>query len=403
MEETTPPRPPSRPALHIWEPGEEDDIDSAPETTPEPSSPPIWRAIRARIENLSLRVQAGTFSKDNFKNIKSSLERYEAAWCVFFADSSMVMVPKYGLHKDKLEFEAGTEDEAITQARKLSGKDGEVDKVVKNGDRAITDSKNDDLSRWLNANPQWLTGHTKTNNLVIIFECFRWFEDEEGVKNPYKRSRMPKFVRKSRREAKEKEYIALMRNGCRELRRAMWCLWNLVGIRPGEMRGMLWADFDWEGEFVLTYEHKTARATNKPRVFVLTKRQGRFFRNLFKQRPTGSTHVFLNTEGKPWTRRALGLNIRRTAKRIGLDDGVIEKVSAGQFRQAFATQADEAGCSEQDTAMLMGHQSTDMLRTVYSKASRKVRHHRAAAERAERLRREARRNRGSEDVQGELF
>ncbi len=368
-----------------------------------PTGPRIRDAVRARIEHLRLRVQSGTFSAEHFKNIQTTLTRFEAAWYVGFADRAAALVPRSGMQREKLEYEAAGEDKALRQAQRLLDKK-EPGVVLRNGDRPINDAKNDDLLRWLAANPQWGSGHTKTNNLRMIFDCFEWFaEEQDDARNPFKKSRLPKFELKSRREATDAEYVALMKGGCRELRRALWCLYNLDGIRPGEMRGMLWDDFNWDGGYVLTYKHKTARLKRKPRVFLLTARRMRFFRNLFKQKPPLTLHVFLNTKSKPWTRRALALNIRRTAQKLGLDDAVAEKVSAYQFRHAFATQADESGLAEQDTAMLMGHANTSMLREVYSKASRKIRHLRGAAERAEKLRREARKARGPSAPPGQLF
>lgn len=400
----------SRPRLAVFPPDEASEPASPTERAV--NGPFLWDALRARIENLRLRKDSESFSAENFTNLEKCLLRFGHAWYVRLGGGRAFLIPPHASRKVPLQIGAADEAAAAELAWKLAGLEGapQFESIAVNGERPIDECCNDDLTRWLIGNPQWQSGHTKKNNLVAIVEALRWFEDEHDVKSPYKRKRIPKFVRKSRREATDQEYIVLMRKGGKQLRRVLWTHYNLVGIRPGEVRGMLWSDFDWDGGFVLTYIHKTARATNKPRMFTFTPRQLRFFRNLFKQRPAGTDHVFLNTEGEPWNRRALGQHLRRLAKRCGLDAAVAQKVSLGCFRQTFATQSDEAGLSEQDTAMLLGHEGTKMLRTVYSKASRKVKHVRNATERAERLRREARRlaarNKKAKragEIQGELF
>ncbi len=381
---------PPEPKLRLYEPDGAEDYDGAAMA---PNSTTVWQVIHARIENLSLRVQSGTFSKDAFENIRKGLIRFGNAWSVHLDGGRQFLIPVAENRQVPLKISAADEVGAVEQAGKLAGIPGPAickRPVVHHGDKVLDECSGDDLTRWLVVNPQWESGHTKRNNLIAIVECFGWFKEEYDVKVAYKRKHIPKFVRQSRREATDTEYIALMKNGCRALRRVLWCHYNLVGIRPAEVRGMLWSDFNWDGAFVLTFVHKTARETNKPRLFALTGRQFRFFANLYKQRPPENDFVFLNTDGNAWNRRALGQNLRRLAERIGLDDNVAKTVSVGCFRQTFATQTDEAGMLDQEIAMLLGHQDTKMLKAVYSKASKKVRHVRQASEKAERLRREER-------------
>lgn len=374
------------------------------------AAPTIRAGVEARLASLSLRVQIGTLDRDNFTNIERHLRRFADAWHVALPGRAPVLVPMFESSRRKpIATCAKSAEEALAIAAKLEGSPpsaGEP-RVARNGDRALSSCSSDDLMRWLLANPQWQSGHTKKNNLVAIVDCFHWYEEETGAKSPFRRSRLPEFVCPPRREAYDREYIALMRHtSSRQLRRALWCLANGKGIRTIEMRDMLWTDFDWEGGFALTYKHKTARKTKKPRVLILTPRLFRFFSNMHRQRGPFTDHVFVNTEGRPWTRRSFALHLRRTAKRIGLDDGSTGLVSAYCFRHAFATQADEAGMTRDDIGLLMG---TTLVREVYSKASSKVRHLRAKAEEAERLTRQARRKQATPkhkpppEIQGELF
>jgi integrase len=373
---------------------------------PEPGAPTLGSAARLYLEHLALRVETDNFSRDNFLNIQRDVGRFVEAWSVLLPDRRHFLVPllRGATVTDKRRlprphpYAARTSAEAITKAfviaeamkagPGLPPAGGEA-LVRQNGDRPLAECGGDDFTRWLLANPQWESGHSKTNPLKAICDCLRWYEEDFGVRSPYRRKHIPKFVKLSRRQAEDREYIALMRHGSsRQLRRALWCLYN-VGLRTCEMREMHWRDFNWEAGFVLTYRHKTARLSNRARLVVLTARQRRFFAALYRQR-AGDGLVFVNTDGGAWTRRSFATHLRRAAAKLGLDEGIVDKVSGYCFRHTFGTQADEAGIADEEAGMVMGHSGPTMQRTVYSKASKKVRHVRKVTEEIERKRRKSR-------------
>lgn len=364
----------------------------------QPGSATVWQVVYARLEHLALRVQSGEFGRENYENHYRSLTRFAQAWSVTLSDGRHFLAPiPEKQRRQPLEFAAATEEAAVAQAIRQAavlmpgpGLGTLTGAARNNGARAIEECSNDDLSRWQIANPQWRSGHTKSNNLVAIVDCFAWWEDEKGVKNPFKRRRLPKFIKPSRREATDEEYIALMRGGSRPLRRILFVLYNFNGIRTCEQREMLWTDIDFGAGMALLYKHKAMRATGKPKPLPLTPRMLKFFQNLHKQHRPEDAHVFLNCEGTPWTRRSLGLHLRRTAARLGLDVDGMPNVTAYCFRHTFSTQSDEAGVPEEHTIKLMGHSGSRMHRTVYSKASKKTRYLRDIAEKTEQARRQAR-------------
>lgn len=399
----------------------------------------LYRGAVAYLDHLSLLVQADKFSKDRYGNLQRNLTRFLRAWSVRLADGRHVLVPlaepvvrmyqSGRVHRYRqLRFEAGTAEEALVVGRQIAAERqglmlpglGGNDLVRVNGERGLGECSNDDLTRWLLVNPQWKSDYSKDDALQAIVACYAWYEDEYKVPSPFRRKRLPEFVKKPRREARIEEYVALMGKrrrvgerwrvgSSRQLRRALWCLYNVQGVRPKSMRDLTWTEFfvwdeqegaarapdqvggEWQGGFIKTYKHKAVRKRKKPLIIALTPRQLRFFWNLYRQRPPWPANVFLNTDGKPWTRRAFAQHLRRTALRIGLDEGAEERVSAYCLRHTFATDADEAGLARADTAMLMGHGDEAMIREVYSKASSKVRHVLRAAEEMERRRRSARR------------
>jgi site-specific recombinase XerD len=78
-------------------------------------------------------------------------------------------------------------------------------------------------------------------------------------------------------------------------------------------------------------------------------------------RGNGHTHVFLNTEGAPWTMNAVRLQVYRLKKTLGLG----EDVCAYLCRHGFGTRAVLKGANASVVAELMGHASLDMVSKVY--------------------------------------
>lgn len=396
----------------------------APPKAPPPQPPPATPAkpgtlgviMDAYLAHLALKVQAGKIVAAHQENVSRAVTDFGLAWRVRLHDGTGPGTQALVRWQD-----AATGSDAIAQVKAATGRPL-CGMAVRNRDVPLAQATRDDLTRWLLANPQWQAGWTQCNNLLAIVTCFRWHEEETGERVPYRRSALPDFDKRSRRAAERHEYIALMRHtSSRELRRALYALWNLQGIRTCEMRGLLWTDFRserrgrqqgqqpsvlgdddfaWERAFILIAKHKTRKKTGKPKLIALTRRQARWFAALYRQRPAGVPHVFLNTEGGPWTRDALAKHLRNTARRIGLDDGIADRISAYCFRHTFATEADAAGMPQARTALLLGHQGTEMLNRVYSKVASKPDVMRDAAETAERLRREARKADGGPHAGG---
>ena len=275
--------------------------------------------------------------------------------------------------------------------------------------QTLAQCRNDDLTRWLLANPQWKSPNTKKRVLNTILACFKWLEDEGHGRNPFRRPRGLKFPAKARREATRAEYVAFMRKGTRCLRRALYFLFN-CGARTCEMREIIWPDIHWDDSVIFLYQHKTARLTGQPRIVGLTPRILRWLRNLFRQRSPWPENVFVNSDGAPWNRRSFALHLRRVAKRLGLDEGVADKVSGYCFRHTAATEGDEAGIQDRRVATFLGHSDTKMLNN-YSKARKKPQHVREVAlemEAARRLKRKEGRivqpkTKKPDWVQAELF
>ena len=276
-------------------------------------------------------------------------------------------------------------DNASTRLRAFAGRYGA---------KTIAECKQHDISAWLTANPQYRANNTKKCVAVAIVGCFTWALEEELIDRlPYRRPRclrgLPNEVR---RPATPAEYIALMsHNSSRALRRALYFL-RRTGARTCEMQNLIWDEVYLDGPvpYISMATHKTARKTGKPRRIGLDPSVANFLRNLRRQASEGSSfgkerrravvrrvrnkneaqRVFLNSQGTSWDRHIFARHLRKTAERIGLDEGVAVRVSGYCLRHLYCVDAIEAGLSTRKIADQLGHQSTEMIDRIYGSETR---------------------------------
>jgi integrase len=177
--------------------------------------------------------------------------------------------------------------------------------------------------------------------------------------------------KKARRPCTAEEYCALMRNGHRAIRRLLYFL-RRTGCRTCEARLETWNDvhLDDENPYVILERHKTSKKTGKARMFGLDRGTARFLKNLRRQAPRLMAHIFLNGEGRPWTRRAISLHIRRLALRIGIDEGVAHRVSAYCIRHFYVARAIESGMTTRQIADQIGHETTNVIDKIFGVSTR---------------------------------
>jgi integrase len=239
------------------------------------------------------------------------------------------------------------------------------------GHQTISQCKQFDLSGFIRDRPALKSAYSKARVSSIVVCSFNWAKEQGLIENvPYHRVKNlgPK---KPRRPCTAQEYCALMRNGNRAIRRLLFFL-RRTGCRTCEARLLTWADVRLDGDEpgVILERHKTSKKTGKARMFGLDAGTAAFLRNLRRQAPPLMAHVFLNTSGKPWSRRAISLHIRRMARRIGLDEGVAHRVSAYCLRHFYISQAIQAGMTTRQIADQVGHETTAVIDKIYGASSR---------------------------------
>lgn len=233
-------------------------------------------------------------------------------------------------------------------AQKLSEACGQV---------LVTDFKPIHVTRWVNGKKEkgeW--GDTTAYNACrTAFRIFSW-AFQEGIlgKNPLKGMSRPRPKPRDR-ALTDDEFRAMLRCSRPYFRRLLLAL-RLTGARPKELRTLRWSQVR-EDRLVLS-EHKTVKKTRKPRVIYLTAVMQKMLAWL--KRHSHSDHVFLNSEGLPWTMNAVRLQVMRLKAKLGLKDDVC----AYLIRHQWGTQAILNGTNPSVVAELMGN-SLEMVSSVY--------------------------------------
>lgn len=166
------------------------------------------------------------------------------------------------------------------------------------------------------------------------------------------------------------EFQKMLRGSSAPFRRLLLAL-RLTGARPCELRELRWQEVHLDvcpsgGEegtgFIILPEHKTVtRQKNpRPRIIPLPLPIARMIRVLAREPHGPDDHVFLNTDGKPWTRTALHSQMRRLRARVQLGRKGGENIVLYSTRHTFAT-ANVGRISDIELADLMGH--TDIATT----------------------------------------
>jgi integrase len=220
----------------------------------------------------------------------------------------------------------------------------------------------DDLEAWKQAlAKQELSPWTINHAIVAVKTCWSW-----GLKNDYLPFNRLQKVQKLDAEGRERtftqaEFLALLRN-TDTLFRQVLLFFRLTGIRPGELRRLIWSQVDFDNHILVIRKHKSRRTAKvkKPRIIHLPPATEKMLR--WRLRACGqSEHVFLNGDDLPWSYNALRCRMRRLRVKAGIGpDENGEEVVLYTARHTFGTQAAAAGVSDRRLADLMGHTDPKM-------------------------------------------
>lgn len=135
-----------------------------------------------------------------------------------------------------------------------------------------------------------------------------------------------------------------------------------TGCRPSEAMAVEASMVDLQARTVVMAS-KTTRRTGRHRVIYLTPLSAEIVSRLGTSRPVGP--IFLNTRGRPWTRKSMADRFARLRIKLGIGS----EATAESFRHLFVTDALERSVPIATVSELVGHTSTAMVSRHYSRLS----------------------------------
>jgi len=192
----------------------------------------------------------------------------------------------------------------------------------------------------LNALVKLYRPKTVNNWLIACKACWNWARQMKLLAdNPFDALK-PLHAPGRTRICTQKEYEQLL-GGTDDTFRAVLKFLRVTPARPGVVRELRFEDIN--PLFTLITMHKTKRSATshikEPWRFSIDGELGEVLRSLAAVRG-GTGHVFLNENGRPWTKDALALRFRRLRDRVGLGaDTRGEKLVLYSSRHTYLTAA----------------------------------------------------------------
>lgn|SRR6185437_14004364 len=169
--------------------------------------------------------------------------------------------------------------------------------------------------------PQPYKPKTINHAIISVRRAFSWGIDSELLpegRNPFAKLKLLPCEGRQR-IATEEEFKALLTHCTDDHFRHVLIAMRYTPARPGDVRNLTWPMVEFERHRWVIWKHKTSKTTRepKPRIIGMNDEVEEVLRERLKKSTPGE-RVFLNEDGKPWTRNALGLRMRRLRKRAGI-------------------------------------------------------------------------------------
>lgn len=223
------------------------------------------------------------------------------------------------------------------------------------------------------------TWSAKWHAVQAVQRLFGWLVkvDKKLEASPLHGMEMPK-TRKRKRVLSPAESARFLRRGRRHVRDLLLGMRESLA-RPEELRLATWAsirtadDLPWSAETLSAghcffwvsagkgYDRRSE--SDDVRLVPITRRLGRLLLRLVRSIEEPSGNVFLNDQGKPWSKDALRNAVCRLRDRAALGrDYRGERVVAYTLRHTSATRAAAAGIGDAMLGAIMGHSTPRMTR-----------------------------------------
>jgi integrase len=169
--------------------------------------------------------------------------------------------------------------------------------------------------------PQPYKPKTINHAIISLRRAFNWAIDNELLpegRNPFARLKLLP-CQGQKRVATPAEFEALLGHCTDDHFRDVLIAMRYTPARPGDIRKLTWPMVKWDLHRWVIHEHKTTNTARVPRPLIIGMNQEveEVLRARLAKYGEGE-RVFLNEDGKPWTRNALGLRMRRLRRRAGV-------------------------------------------------------------------------------------
>jgi integrase len=201
---------------------------------------------------------------------------------------------------------------------------------------------------------------TVNHALITLRRAFNWAIETERLpagRNPFAGVGLL-HCEGRKRVATEAEFQSLLEHCTDDAFRDVLTVLRYTSARPQDLYSLTWSMVDWDARMWVLAEHKGSRTARepKPRIIGMNDEVERVLRRR-REQFGGAGHVFLNADGRPWTKDALGLRMRRLRERAGIKpDEQGEQFVLYTNRHTFLTKAGaDPAISQSTLAEIAGH------------------------------------------------
>ncbi|MBI1315084.1 tyrosine-type recombinase/integrase [bacterium] len=217
------------------------------------------------------------------------------------------------------------------------------------------------IDRVLNSSGKY-SPTTIRDTIATLQTVFSWAcRNEYLTDNPIRDYEKP-AARERTRIVTPNEFQSLLRGADVRFRRVLLAL-RLTGCRPKEVRTLIWEWVDLDSGLWILPDHKTItqQRNPRPRIIPLPAPILRLCERLNAEPQTPDDHVFLNTQGKPYSKDCFCRKFARLRRKVGIRTKAGESLVLYSNRHTFGTNA--AGkVTDIELAEVMGHTDTRTTR-----------------------------------------
>lgn len=213
------------------------------------------------------------------------------------------------------------------------------------------------------------------HEIQAVQRCWNWAANEAELieRSPFARVKKPK-AGKRKRIFERRDLFLLLRRARQDFRLFLLALRETIA-RPQEIRAVRWDEIRpldpalsfeeslraGKSYFQLEeYKHRHLRTNgDDARLIPISPRLGRMLWRMHRSASDQRGEIFRTFRGRPWTKEAVRLRMKRLRKALGLGaDRRGENLVAYTIRHTMATSAAAGGLRDRLLADLMGHTTT---------------------------------------------